>query len=505
MEVHLFSLPTLIPLILFLYLFFKGTKSKANEPPTPPAPPKYPIIGHMHYLIGTLPFRALRDLANQYGPLIQLRIGQVDLVVATSKETAEEILKTHDLNFASRPELVIAKVVGYNCTDVAFAPYGPYWKQLRKICFMEVLGAKRVRSFSGIRGEEIYKLMKEIANTPKGTSINISTKLFALSNTIVSRAAFGKKRDNHEHFLEIAKQALEMVPGFTFQDTFPSLKFLDVVTGASSRLERIRRELDETLSEIIKDHTSEKDSGAQKDEVEDLVDVMLRLKDDPELEIPMTLENVKAVILDLFIAGSETSSNVTEWAMSELMRNPRVMEKAQKEVRETLKGKTKIEDTDLNELNYLKLVVKEALRIHPPVPMLIPRVCKETCQVTGYTIKAGTRVFVNAWAMGRDPKYWDEPETFRPERFEGNGMDFKGASFEYLPFGSGRRVCPGMIFGLSSVDMVLAQMLYYFDWSLPNGLQPHELDMSETFGSNASRGTPLLLLATPSIPLPSRV
>nr|XP_009407091.1 PREDICTED: premnaspirodiene oxygenase-like [Musa acuminata subsp. malaccensis] len=193
-----------------------------------------------------------------------------------------------------------------------------------------------------------------------------------------------------------------------------------------------------------------------------------------------------------------------EWAMSELMRNPRVMRKLQEEVRETVGEKGKVTEKDINGMNYLKLVIKETLRLHPPVPLLLPRECRETCEVLGYQIPEKTRVFVNVWALGRDPRHWDNPTEFEPERFERRNsmVDFKGTNFEFLPFGAGRRICPGMSFGLKSIELSLASLLYNFDWELPSGDEgmPQELDMSETFSITCRRKSDLCLRAIPRIP-----
>lgn len=204
----------------------------------------------------------------------------------------------------------------------------------------------------------------------------------------------------------------------------------------------------------------------------------------------------------MFAAGTETSSTMIEWAMSELVKSPNIMVKAQQEVRDAFKKKGKIEEHDISELSYLPLVIKETLRLHPPVPLLVPRVCQETCSILGYTIPAGTRVVINVWALGRDPKYWEDPEKFMPERFEGNSVDYKGSNFEFLPFGAGRRICPGMTFGLATVEFGLAQLLLYFDWKLPGDMKVEDLDMTETLGVTASRKEQLHLIAIPHIPFP---
>lgn len=203
------------------------------------------------------------------------------------------------------------------------------------------------------------------------------------------------------------------------------------------------------------------------------------------------------------MGGTDTTATALEWAMSELMRNPEAMKKAQAEVREAMRGKTELADADAGELSYLKLVVKETLRLHPPLPLLLPRVAKENCEVAGFRVPGGSRVIVNAWALGRDPAYWGEDaDRFRPERFEGSAVDLKGTNFEFVPFGAGRRMCPGVQFAMANVELALARLLFYFDWELPAGVRPEELDMEEQPGATASRKTGLCLLATPRIPLP---
>lgn len=175
------------------------------------------------------------------------------------------------------------------------------------------------------------------------------------------------------------------------------------------------------------------------------------------------------------------------WAISEMLKNPKVMEKAQTEVREMFEGNENFDETRLNELNYLKMVVKETLRLHPPAPLLIPRECREQCEINGFNIPVKTKIFINAWAIGRDPRFWSDAESFKPERFQNSSVDFKGTDFEFTPFGAGRRICPGMLFSLPVMLLPLAQMLYYFDWKLPDGLKNEELDMSEAYGVTCGR------------------
>lgn len=203
----------------------------------------------------------------------------------------------------------------------------------------------------------------------------------------------------------------------------------------------------------------------------------------------------------MFGASSETSATTLKWAMAELMRNPAVMRKAQDEVRGALAGHDEVAEDSLVNLRYLQLVIKETLRLHPPAPLLLPRECRSPCQVLGYDVPRGTMVLVNAWAIGRDPALWDAPEDFVPERFEESGRDFKGMDFEFIPFGAGRRMCPGMAFGLAHIELALAALLFHFDWKLPEGVVAEEIDMAEAVAITAPPRSDLVVLPVTRLPV----
>jgi len=207
-------------------------------------------------------------------------------------------------------------------------------------------------------------------------------------------------------------------------------------------------------------------------------------------------------VQDLFAGGSETAATSLQWTMAELMRTPRVMRKVQDEVRQALAGRPTVTEDDLGDLRYMRLVIKESLRLHPPVPLLLPRECRNTCRVLGFDVPVGTIVFVNAWAIARDPSYWEKPEEFVPERFENGKVDFKGTDFEYLPFGAGRRMCPGMVFGLVHLELALAGLLYHFDWEMPSGMKAADLDMTEEMGVTTRRLHDLRLVPVVRVPVP---
>ncbi|KAL6657149.1 hypothetical protein ACP70R_004929 [Stipagrostis hirtigluma subsp. patula] len=397
LPLYLLFLPLLI-VLPFLY-FHRSTRAHAAGSRLPPSPWALPVIGHIHHLAGALPHRAMRDLARRHGPLMLLRLGELPAVVASSADAAREVMRTHDLAFATRPISPTARIL--------LAP----------------------------------------------------------------------------------------------PDLFPSSRLAMLVSPTPRLMKRERQNMMAFIDTIIQEHQDNRCAGAGAADDEDLLDVLLRIQREGELDPPLTTDNIKSVIIDIFGGSSETSATTLQWIMAELMRNPRVMRKAQDEVRRVLDGQEAVTEESLGDLHYLRLVVKEALRLHPPAPLLIPRECRSPCRVLGFDVPAGAMVLVNAWAIATDPAHWDAPEEFAPERFEGGGVDFKGTDFEYIPFGARRRMCPGIAFGLANMDLALACLLYHFDWKLPDGMEPGELDMAETMGITTRRRSDLLLVATVHVPL----
>ncbi|KAL1334508.1 cytochrome P450 71D8 [Arachis ipaensis] len=467
----------------------------------PPGPWKLPLIGNLHQLAGSsLPHHALRKLANKHGPLMHLQLGQISAVIVSSPNMAREIMKAHDLAFADRPEFLPSKIITYGSTDIAFSPYGEYWRQMRKICTLELLSSKKVQSFSFIREEEVANMVETIRKSA-GATINLSKMINNLISTVISRAVFGNISEDHEQFVSFVKKTIALSDGFDLADLFPSLKLLHFITGFEAKLKEMHVKIDKTLDKIIKENEARKLEGKHQQEQEvkneNLIEVLLRVQHSGTLDTQITMNNVKAVIWDIFAAGTDTSGVVIEWVMSELMRSPRAMKKAQTEIRKALIEKQTIQEADVAELPYLKAVVSETMRLHPPLPLLLPRQSREECTIHGYHIPIKTKVMVNAYALGRDPDYWYDSETFLPERFQDTPMDFKGSNFEYIPFGAGRRACPGLTFGLANVEFALAMLLYHFNWELPKGIRPEDLDMDEAQGAVVGRKNHLYLIPTP--------
>ncbi|RYQ80403.1 hypothetical protein Ahy_Scaffold1g106839 isoform E [Arachis hypogaea] len=470
-----------IAILVFTVLHFLAKYVKPRSINLPPGPWKLPIIGNIHQvaLAGPLPHRSFRELAKKYGPIMHLKLGENSTVVVSSAKLAQEVLKNHDACFQKRPCIAAVPTLTYGPTNIAFSPVGQYWRDMRKICTLELLSVKKVQSLASVREAETENLVQKIRESA-GSRINLTDIIFSLTSASVYRAAFGNYNKDLDEFVLLIKQVVEIFGGFHWADLFPSIKPLYYLSGLKSKAEKLYKKFDRIFEDIVMEHQKKQREGRINVEEEDLVDVLLRVQQSSNLQTKLTISNIKAVVGDMFVAGTDTTASTIEWAMAEMIKNPR---------------KT-IHETDIEDLCYLKLVVKETLRLHSPSPLLIPRECTEATNIHGYAIPIKTRVMVNVWAIARDPQYWHDSESFIPERFEDGSLDFKGNNFEYLPFGAGRRICPGMTFGVASVTLSLALLLYHFNWELPSGMKPEDVDMTELAGLAIGRKHALWLIPT---------
>ncbi|CAN0899542.1 Cytochrome P450 71D8 [Linum grandiflorum] len=249
---------------------------------------------------------------------------------------------------------------------------------------------------------------------------------------------------------------------------------------------------DSILDRVIEEHKSKRTRGNKDDELEneDLVDVLLNLQENQNLGVSITKE-------ELFLGGIETSSTTIEWIMSEMITYDRVLQKAQEEVRKVFSDTARVEEASLHKLNYLDMIISEGLRLHPPLPLLVPRENDNKAELNGYDIPMKTQVIVNVWAINRDARYWPDPHKFYPERFNDCSTDYKGNYHQFIPFGAGRRMCPGVSFGISIVKLTLANLLFHFDWEFSNETKQENLDMSEVFGVSLRKKYALRLIPIP--------
>ncbi|XVE50805.1 hypothetical protein DITRI_Ditri01bG0192700 [Diplodiscus trichospermus] len=454
---------------LFLTFFFlfmvvkilKRTTVKRAAIKLPPGPRKLPLIGNLHQLVSSFPYHTLRNLAKKYGALMHLQLGEVPTIVVSSAEIAKEVMKTNGIIFSQRPFVLTADIIAYNSRAIIFTPYGNYWRQMRKICTVELLSPNRVQSFQSIREEEVSDLIKFVALN-EGSPINLSEKIFSLSYGITAKSAFGKKSKGQEEFIRIVSEAAKLATGFSLADTYPSSEVLKKISRKRIKAEKLHRPSDRILENIVNEHKEKRNKmivAAQGD----LVDILLKLQEQGDLEIPLTNDSIKAVI------------------------------QVQNEVRKLFGENGRVNEERIQELKFLRSIVKETLRLHP-LGAFIPRECRENCVINGYDIPAKTKVLINLWAIQRDPCYWEAAEEFYPERFLKSSIDFLGTNFEYIPFGAGRRICPGLSFALPIVELTLANLLYHFDWKLPDGINFEDLDMTASIGLSSRRKNDLFLL-----------
>ncbi|KAJ9553100.1 hypothetical protein OSB04_017145 [Centaurea solstitialis] len=476
--------------IFFLLLVIKLARPTSSKK-LPPGPPGLPIIGNL-LQVGDRPHVSTAKFAKEYGPLISLRLGKQILVVASSPEAAKEILKTQDRFLSSRvvptafqqPSLIPHSVIWSECNQT--------WKSLRTLCRTELFSAKALESHSRLREQKLGHLL-DFLHKKQGQVINLEDVVFiTLFNTLTSivfSRDFLELKDVHGT-RDGLNESLHKIIEYggiikDFGSFFPIFQRFDL---QGIRKETMRQ-YDKTFAyweDIIEERRACVNSPTWSSEhAQSFLDRMLENK--------FSNDQINQLVTELFVAGTNTTTSSVVWAMTELVRHKEVMSKIAEEIKREI-NTDKISDFELSKLPYLQASIKEAMRLHPPVPLLLPHMAAETCEVMNYTIPKNSKIFVNLWAMGRDPKVWDDPLSFKPERFIDSKLDVKGQDFELLPFGSGRRMCPGMPSGIKSVQLILASLIREFDLVLPNDADPMKLDMSDKFGIALKMEKPLKVI-----------
>ncbi|PWA59650.1 cytochrome P450 [Artemisia annua] len=441
----------LTPLFLWL-ITYKYYNTKKN---LPPGPPRLPIIGNLHQM-GKKPHVSTAIFAKKYGPLISLRLGSQQLVVASSSQAAMEILKTKD----------------------------------------QIFSAKAIEAQSNLRNEKLAQML-DFLNITEGKVVKIEEVVFTtlfntMSNILFSKDFLDLKGDNTTaHWLKKALQkTLENSMTPNVSDLFPIVRGLDLQGLRKDTLKQLN-DVTSFTGVLIKERRDRKASLKVTKDV-----VVTEEKDflDHLLDNNFTDIQINTLVQELFIAGTDTVVSTTEWAMAELLKNKEIMKKVQEELKREINSNSSIMTFDFSKVTYFNACIKETLRLHPVVPLLIPRRAVETCEVMGYTIPQNSQIWVNVWALSRDPKVWDEPNIFKPERFIGSHLNYTGHDFEFTPFGGGRRMCPGLLSGIKGLETILASLILGFDWVLPHGEDPANLDMNEHFGVVLQKVKPLELI-----------
>ncbi|KFK32910.1 hypothetical protein AALP_AA6G305000 [Arabis alpina] len=479
--------------ILFRKQLFKRTTTTTNLNP-PPSPWRLPVIGNFHQL-SLYPHRSLHSLSLRYGPLMLLHFGRVPVLVVSSAETAHEVLKTHDIKFSNRPITKGVEKVLNGGRDVIFSPYGENWKNLKSLCVVHLLSNKMVQSFKKGREEEINLMMKDLEGASSSfSSVNLTKLFITLTSDVMSKIVLGRKYSGYQGTVDVktlTRALVNVLGNFPIGEYIPSFAWIDRIRGLDRKLEEENNKFNDFLERVLCEHDDVHEDQANPD----FVDVLLSIHRENTARVQLDRSDIKHIIFDMFLAGSVAPSTLLEWTMTELMGHPECMKKLRDDICSCSNGNLHVKEEDVEKMNYLKAVIKEVLRLHPPATLLVPRLLSEDVKLKGFDITAGTQVLINAWAIHRDSATWGpDADEFRPERHLDSPIDFQGQDFKYIPFGSGRRMCPGIGFGLVLVEVTLANLVKRFNWRVEIGpLGDGKPDLAEATGIEVSRKFPLIV------------
>ncbi|XP_027074370.1 cytochrome P450 81Q32-like isoform X1 [Coffea arabica] len=471
---------TVISSFLIFLSFRFLSKRLRNLPPSPI--PAFPIIGHLYLLKPPL-YRTFYKISQKYGPIISLQFGSRLVVVVSSPSAVEECFTKNDVILANRPRFVVGKYFGYNYTNMTSSPYGEHWRNLRRLGSVEIFSASRLNMFLSVRKDEIRRLLVKLAQKSRHdfAKVEMKSRLSELSLNIIMRMVagkryFGEEGDNYEatQFRGLIKEVFKRGGASNPGDFLPLLRWIDYGNFEKNSM-KLFTKFDSFLVGLLEEHRRNKNSNT-------MIDHLLSLQESqPEY---YTDQIIKGIILVMLTAGTDTSSVTIEWALSLLLNHPEVLEKARAELDAQVGTDRLVDEHDLSNLPYLHNIISETLRLYPPTPMLVPHESSDDCKIGGYNIPRGTILLVNAWAVHRDPNVWDDPTSFKPDRFDGLQVE----PSKLIPFGMGRRSCPGSGLARRVVGLALGSLIQSFDWKR---IGEEEIDLAEGTGVSMPKAKPL--------------
>ncbi|KAJ6940269.1 geraniol 8-hydroxylase isoform X1 [Populus alba x Populus x berolinensis] len=432
----------------------------------PPGPRQLPIIGNI-LALGDKPHRTLAKLSQTYGPLMTLKLGRITTIVISSPNIAKEALHRHDQALSSRT--VPDAVRGHHKNSILWLPASTHWKFLKKLTVTQMFTSRRLDASRALRGKKVQELLEYVhENCNKGHAVDVGRSVFTtvlnlISNTFFSLDIANYNSDLSQEFSELVVGVMEQIGKTNIADYFPILRLVDP-----------------------QGRTRPRSSSVASKASHDVLDALLILAKENNTELSST--DIQVLLLDFFIAGTDTTSSTVEWAMTELLLNPDKMVKAKNELQQV---EGPVQESDISRCPYLQAIVKETFRLHPPAPLLLPRKAVSEVEMQGFTVPKNAQILINIWAIGRDPAIWPDPNSFQPERFLECQADVKGRDFELIPFGAGRRICPGLPLGHKMVHLTLASLIHSFDWKIADDLTPEDIDTSEAYGITLHKSEPL--------------
>ncbi|KAL1354642.1 isoflavone 2'-hydroxylase [Arachis hypogaea] len=476
---------SLLLFVVFITSYMLFTKRFKNLPPSPPS---LPLIGNLHLLKPPV-FRTFYALSQKYGPIFSFRFGSQLSVVVSSASLAEECFTKNDIVLANRFRSAKTKHLTYNNTVVITSPYGDHWRNLRRICSLEILSTQRLNSFTGIRRDETARLVRSLSEglCEGFTRVEVRSKLTELTFNTIMRMVSGKRYYGEEcdgtsaeeakKFRDVMDDMAKFGLSSNLGDFVPVVRLFDF-SGDNRKLQIIGEKMDALFQGLIDEHRSKKESSNT------MIDHLLSFQESqPEY---YTDQIIKGLIMAMMVAGTETSAITIEWALSNLLNHPQVLEKARMELDTHVGQDRLLEEDDLTKLTYLHNIISETLRLYPAAPMLLPHLSAQDCTLGGYHVPRNTLVFVNAWAIHRDPDLWAQSSTFMPQRFE--NADANNNPYGFMPFGMGRRACPGSGLAQRTLGLTLGSLIQCFDWKR---IGEEEVDMTEGHGTLMSKAIPL--------------